>query len=32
MDEPNVLVLDVNIDFENDSGKQNDMCEKVRRA
>ncbi len=29
MDEPNVLILDVNIDFENDSGKQNDMCEKV---
>lgn len=29
MDEPNVLILDVNDDFEKDSGKLNDMIEKV---
>ena len=29
MDEPNVLVLDVNDDFEENSGKLNDMIEKV---
>ena len=29
MDEPNVLVLDVDMDFENDAGRQSDMCEKV---
>lgn len=31
MDEPNVLVLDVNLDFENDSVKQNDMYMKVMK-
>ena len=29
LDEPNVLILDVNEDFENNSGKLNDMIEKV---
>ena len=29
MEEPNVLILDVNDDFEKDSGKLNDMIEKV---
>ncbi len=29
MEEPNVLVLDVNDDFEKDNGKLNDMIEKV---
>ena len=29
LDEPNVLILDVNDDFEKDSGKLNDMIEKV---
>jgi len=30
MDEPNVLVLDVNDDFENNTEKLNEMCEKVK--
>ena len=31
MDEPNVLVLDVNDDFENNPEKLNEMLEKVKK-